>query len=79
MDSYQLEDHVYKYIDKVFQVVTTVTSEKNYSIDFIPKNVKKSDFLSFLYGKPLREYEKSKFKTGERLRICMYDLPFRKG
>ena len=45
----------------------------------IPKIVKNSDFLSILYSKPLREIRKPQFKNGVRVRISMYDLPFRKG
>ena len=45
----------------------------------VPKNVKKSDFLSILYCKLLREFTKPKFKVGDRVRISKYDLPFRKG
>ena len=45
----------------------------------IPKNVKNSDFLSILYSKRLREYEKPKFKTGDSVRISKYDWIFRKG
>ena len=45
----------------------------------IPKNVKNSDFLSFLYSKPLREVRKPKFNVGDRVRISKYDLPFKKG
>ena len=45
----------------------------------IPKNVKNSDFLSILYGKPLREFRKPKFKKGDRFSISTYNLAFRKG
>ena len=51
-------------------------------MDFIPKSVKNSVFLSNLYSKPQREYGKRKFKIGNRIRIFKYsqvDLPFRKG
>ena len=43
------------------------------------KNVKDSDFLSFFYSKPLREFRKPKFKIRDRVRISNYDWPFRKG
>ena len=51
---------------------------KNCPRDLMPRNVKNFDFLSILYSKPLREYRKPKFKTGDRLRISRYDLPFKK-
>ena len=43
-----------------------------------PTTVKKCDFMSILYSKPLREFKKPTFKIGERVRISKYDLPFRK-
>ena len=74
-----LEDNGYKYFHKLTQAVTTLNSRRNCSIDLIPKNVKNSDFLFFLYSKPLREFRKPKFKVGDRVRISKYDSPFRKG
>ena len=44
------EDNGNKYIHKLTQFVTTLNSQKNCSIDFIPKNVKNSDFSSILYS-----------------------------
>ena len=35
--------------------------------------------MSILYSKPLREYKKPVFKTGDRVRNSKYYLPFRKG
>ena len=74
-----MEDNGYKYIHKLTQIVTTLNSRRNCSIDLIPKNVKISDFLSNPYSKLLREFRKPKFKLGDRVRISKYDLPFRKG
>ena len=74
-----MEDNRYKYIHKMTQFVTRLNSRRNCSIDLIPKNKEDSDFLSILYSKPLREFRKPKFKTGDRIRISKYDLPFRKG
>ena len=74
-----MEDNGYKYNHKLTQFVTTLTSQRNCSIDLIPKNVRNSDFLSILYSKPLREFRKPKFKVGDRVRISKYDLLFRKG
>ena len=44
-----------------------------------PNTVKNCDFMSILYSKPLREFKKPTFKIGDRVRISMFDLPFRKG
>ena len=74
-----MEDNGYKYIYKLTQLVTSLNSRRNCSIDLIPKNVKNSDFLYILYSKPLREFRKPKFQVGDRVRTSKYDLPFRKG
>ena len=68
-----------KYIHKLTQFVTTLKSRRIFSTDLIPKNVKKSDFLSILYSKLIWEFRKPKFESGDRVRISSYDLPFRKG
>ena len=44
-----------------------------------PKTVKNCDFMSILYTKLLREYQKFTIKTGDRVQISNYDLPFGKG
>ena len=74
-----MEDKGYKYIHKLTQFVTTPNSRKNCSIDLIPENLKKSDFLSILYSKSLRDFRKPKSKNGEKVRISKYDIHFRKG
>ena len=74
-----MEDNGYKYIHKLSQFFTTLISRRNCSIELIPKNVKKSDFLSFLYSEPLREFKKPIFEVGDRVRISKFDLPFKKG
>ena len=74
-----MEDFGYKYIHKLPQLVTTLISRRNTSIDMRPNTVKNCDFMSILYSKPLREYKKPTFKTGDRGRISKYDLLFRKG
>ena len=74
-----MEDNKDKYIHKLTQFVTTLSSRRNCSIDLIPKSVKNSNFMSIRYSKPLREFRKPKFKVGDRVRISKYDLPFRKG
>ena len=43
-----------------------------------PNTVQNCDFMSILYGKPLREFKKPAIKIGDRVRISKYDLPFRK-
>ena len=74
-----MEDNGYKYIHKLTQFVTTLNFRRNCSIDLIPKNLKISDLLNFLYSKPLREFEKPNFEIGDGVRISKSDLPFRKG
>ena len=74
-----MEDFPYKYINKLPQFITTLNSRRNSSIDMRPNTVKNCDFMSILCSKPLREYKKPTFKTGDRVRISKYDLPFRKG
>ena len=69
----------YNYIHKLPQFVTFSNSRRNSSIDMRPNTLKNCDFMSTLYSKPLREYKKPSFKTGDRVRISNYDLPFRKG
>ena len=56
-----------------------MNSRNNHSIDKKPNHVMNSDFMSILYSKPLREYKKSKYGIGDRVRISKYDLLFRKG
>ena len=73
-----MEDFGYKYIHKLPQFISTLNSRRNNSIDMRPNTVKNCDFMSILYSKPLREYKKRIFKTGDRVRIPKYDLPFRK-
>ena len=43
-----MEGNGYKYIHKLTQLVTTLLSRRNCSIDLMPTNVKNSDFLSIL-------------------------------
>ena len=43
-----------------------------------PNTVKICDFMSILYGKPLREFMKPTFKVGDRVRISKNDLPLAK-
>ena len=74
-----MEDFGYKYIHKLPQFITTLNSRRNSSIDMQPNTVKNCDFMSILYSKPLRDFKKPTFKTGDRVRISKYDLLFRKG
>ena len=74
-----MEDYGIEYIYKLPQFITTLNSRRNSSIDMRPNTVKNCDFLSIFYSKPLREHKKPVFKTGDRVRISMYDLLFRKG
>ena len=68
----------YKYIHKLPQFITTLNSRRNSSKDMRPNTEKNCDFMSILYSKPLLEIKKPTFKTGDRVRISKYDLPFRK-
>ena len=74
-----MEDFGYKYIHKLPQVITSLNSRRNSSIDMRPHIVENCDFMSILYSKPLREFKKPTFKIGDRVRISKYDLPFCKG
>ena len=74
-----MEDFRYKYIHKPPQFITTLNSRTNSSIDMRPNTVKNCDFMSILYSKPLREFKKPTFETGDRVRISKYDLHFCKG
>ena len=69
----------YEYIDKVTQFITTLNCRTDSSKDLISKVVKCSDFLSILCSKSLREYQKHKFRVGDKLRSSRYDLLFRMG
>ena len=74
-----MEDFGYKYKHKLPQIIATLNSRRNSSIDKRPNTVKNCDFMSIVYSKPLRESKKPAFKIGDRVRISKYDLPFRKG
>ena len=73
-----MEDFGCKYIHKLSQFITTLNSRRNSLIDMRPNTVKKCDFMSNLYSKPLREFKKPIFKVGDRLRTSKYDLFFAK-
>ena len=73
-----MEECRYKYKDKLPQFITTLNSRRNTSIDMRPNTVKISDFMSIIYSKVLRGNKKPTIKTGDRVRIPMYDLPSRK-
>ena len=68
----------YKYIHKIPQFVTTINSRRNSSIDMRLNTIKNCDFMSILYSESLREHRKPQIKTGDRVRISKYDLPFGK-
>ena len=71
-----IEDYGYKYLHKLPQFSTTLNSRRNISIDMRPNTVNN---MSIFYSIPSREYKNSIFKSGDRVRISRYDLPFRKG
>ena len=74
-----MEDYGYKYIHNLPQFITTLNSRRNSSIDMRRNTVKNCDFIPILYSKPLREFKKPVFKTGDGVRISKYELFFRKG
>ena len=78
IDYRYMEAFGYKYIHKLPKFITTLNSRRNSSIDTRPNTVKNCDFMSIFYSKPLRKDKKPTFKTGDRVRISKYDLPFRK-
>ena len=57
------------YMHKLPQFITTLNCRRNRSIDMRPNSVKNCDFLSSFCSKPLREYKKPVFKSGDRVRI----------
>ena len=71
-----MEDFGYKYIHKLRQFITTLSSRRNSSIDMKPNTVKICDFMSILYSKPIREFKKPTFKISNRVQISKYDMPF---
>ena len=74
-----LKDYGYKYIHKLPQFITTLNPRRNSSIDMRPNTVKSFEFISILYSKHLRKFQKPTFKIGDTVKISKYDLPFRKG
>ena len=73
-----VEDYGYKYFRMLPQFVTTLNSGKKCSVELKSNNVKNFDFLSTPNNKPLLEYRKQKFKSGDLICISKYDLPFGK-
>ena len=61
------------------QLISTMNCCLNRSTENSTRDVKKTDFLSILYNKPLTRYGKPKFLNGDRVRISKNDFPFRKG
>ena len=57
-----MEGFGYKYIHELPQIITTLNSRRNSSIDMRPNSVKNCDFMSILYSKNLREFKKPIFK-----------------
>ena len=74
-----MKDYGYKFIHKLSQFVKIKNSRKTTTINMVANKVKKSDFLSILYGQPIREFTPPKFAIGDKVRISKIDLPFRKG
>ena len=74
-----MEEHGYKYIHKLSQFVKILNSRKTRTINMVPNKVENFDFMSNLYGQPVREFTPPKFTIGDKVRISKNDLPFRKG
>ena len=74
-----MEDYGHEYLHQLPQFITTLNSRRNSSIDMKPSTVKNWNFMSIFHSILLREYKKATFKTGKRVRISKYDLPFPKG
>ena len=73
-----MEDYAYKYTHTLPQLIATMNSRNNRSIDMKPNHVKNSDFTSILYSEPFKEYKKPKFGIGDSVRNPKNDLTFRK-
>ena len=69
-----MEDYGYKYIQKMFQFVTTLNSTKLAPLIWYQRLSGISTF-SILYWKLLRENKNPKFQTGYRVRISQNDFP----
>ena len=69
-----IEDHGEKFIHKLQQFVSTMNCHVNRSIRKSPRDVKNTDFLSFLYNISIKKYHKLKFKIGDRVRISKNDF-----
>ena len=74
-----MEEHGYKNGHKLSQFVKIMNSRKTRTINMVPNKVKNSDFMSILYGQPIREFTPPKFTISDKVRISKIDLPFRKG
>ena len=74
-----MEEHGYKYNHKFSQFVKISNSRKTRKTNMVPNKVKNSNFMSILYGQPIREFTPPKFTMGDKARISKIDLPFRKG
>ena len=73
-----IEEHGYKYIHKLSQFVKILNSRKTRTINMVPNKLKNSDFMSILYGQPIREFTPPNFALGDEVRFSKIDLPFRK-
>ena len=59
-----MEEHGYKYIHKLSQFVKILNSRKTRIVNMVPNEVKNSDFMSILYGQPIREFTLPNFTIG---------------
>ena len=73
-----MEEHGYKNFHKFSQFIKTLTSRKTRTINVVPNKVKKFEFLSFLSGKPIGDFNLPKFAIGEKVCISRIESTFRK-
>ena len=73
-----LEEHEYKYSHKLSQFVKILNSTTTRTTNRVPNKVKISDFMSILYGQPIRELTPLKFSISDKVCISKIDIPFRK-
>ena len=74
-----IEEHGEKFEHMLRQLISTMNFCLNRSTENSTRYVKKTNFLSILYNKPLTRYGKPKFRNGDRVRVSKNDIPFRKG
>ena len=80
------KNRLYRYVEdsgfnqnlKLTQFVTILNCTRKFLLDLKAKNIRSSDFLSFLYSTPPREFRTPKSKNWHKVGISKYDQPCRK-